>query len=82
MLFGGMGHLSENSVINLKNKSHAITADLNVATVPAAGVIIAQGGRFGGWVLYLHDGNRPTATTATTSLACSSSRSKIGRAHV
>ena len=31
MLFGGMGRLSENSVINIKNKSHAVTADLTVA---------------------------------------------------
>ena len=56
MLFGGMGRLSENSVINIKNKSHAITADLNVPAAGAAGVIIAQGGRFGGWTLYVRDG--------------------------
>ena len=56
LLFGGMGRLSENSVINIKNKSHAVTADLTVAAGGAAGVIIAQGGRFGGWALYVHDG--------------------------
>ena len=56
LLFGGMGRLSENSVINLKNKSHAITADLTVPAAGAAGVIVAQGGRFGGWVLYAHEG--------------------------
>ncbi len=56
LLFGGMGRLSENSVINLKNKSHAVTADLTVRTAGAGGVIVAQGGRFGGWVLYVHDG--------------------------
>ncbi len=56
MLFGGMGRLSENSVINLKNKSHSITADLCVPRSDAAGVIVAQGGRFGGWSLYVHDG--------------------------
>ena len=33
LLFGGMGRLSENSVINLKNKSHSVTAEL---TVPEA----------------------------------------------
>ena len=26
ILYGGMGRLSENSVLNLKNKSHAVTA--------------------------------------------------------
>ena len=56
MLFGGMGRLSENSVINVKNKSHAITADLTVEAAGASGVIIAQGGRFGGWALYVLDG--------------------------
>jgi arylsulfatase len=56
MLFGGMGRLSENSVINIKNKSHAVTADVVVADSGPTGVIIAQGGRFGGWVLYVHDG--------------------------
>src|SRR3954463_7580781 len=56
MLFGGMGRLSENSVINIKNKSHAITADLTVSESGPAGVIVAQGGRFGGWSLYVHDG--------------------------
>jgi arylsulfatase A-like enzyme len=57
VLFRGMGRLSENSVINIKNKSHAITADI---TVPEGttldGVIVAQGGAFGGWALYAKDG--------------------------
>jgi arylsulfatase len=56
VLFGGMGRLSENSVINIKNKSHAVTADLTVAAGGAGGVIIAQGGTFGGWTLYVHQG--------------------------
>ena len=56
MLFGGMGRLSENSVLNLKNKSFAITADVNVAGTEASGVIVAQGGRFGGWTFYVHNG--------------------------
>ena len=56
LLFGGMGRLSENSVINIKNKSHAVTADVSVSTEGASGVIVSQGERFGGWVLYVHDG--------------------------
>jgi arylsulfatase A-like enzyme len=56
LLFGGMGRLSENSVINIKNKSHTVTAELAVTVEPASGVIIAQGGRFGGWALYLLGG--------------------------
>jgi arylsulfatase A-like enzyme len=56
ILFGGMGRLSENSVINLKNKSHSVTAELVVPDGGANGVIIAQGGEFAGWALYLRDG--------------------------
>ncbi len=56
LLFGGMGRLSENSVIVLKNKSHAVTANVLVPEAGANGVIIAQGGAFGGWTLYALDG--------------------------
>ncbi len=56
VLFGGMGRLSENSVINIKNKSFSITSDVEVPDEGAEGVIIAQGGRFGGWALYAKDG--------------------------
>src|SRR5205085_2755193 len=52
MLFGGMGRLSENSLINVKNKSHSITAGLATPAAGAEGVIIAQGGNIGGWALY------------------------------
>ena len=51
-----MGRLSENSVVNIKNKSFAVTADLEVPAGGAEGVIIAQGGRFGGWSLYAKGG--------------------------
>jgi arylsulfatase A-like enzyme len=56
LLFGGMGRLSENSVVVLKNKSHAVTAEIVVPDGGAEGVIIAQGGAFGGWSIYLEDG--------------------------
>jgi arylsulfatase A-like enzyme len=52
LLFGGMGRLTENSVLITKNKSHAITANLTVPDTGAEGVIIAQGGAFAGWSLY------------------------------
>ena len=57
LLFAGMGRLSENSVVSIKNKSFAVTADLEVPAKGAEGVIIAQGGRFGGWSLYAKGGN-------------------------
>jgi arylsulfatase len=56
LLFSGMGRLSESAIINLKNKSHAVTAEVIVPDGKANGVIIAQGGAFGGWALYARDG--------------------------
>ena len=51
-----MGRLTENSVLNIKNKSHAVTAEIVVPEGGAEGVIIAQGGAFGGWSLYVKEG--------------------------
>ncbi len=56
ILFGGMGRLSESSVLNVKNKSHAVTAEVIVPEGGAEGVIIAQGGAFAGWSLYVKGG--------------------------
>ncbi|MDY7100813.1 MAG: arylsulfatase [Actinomycetota bacterium] len=54
--YPGMGRLSENSVLSIKNKSFSVTAEIDVPTGAASGVIIAQGGYFGGWSVYLLDG--------------------------
>jgi arylsulfatase len=59
LLFGGMGRLTEATMLNVKNRSHAVTAQITVPEGGASGVIIAQGGAFGGWSLYLREG-RPT----------------------
>jgi arylsulfatase A-like enzyme len=56
LLFGGMGRLSENSVLVIKNKSHSVSAEIDVPDGGGSGVIVAQGGAFGGWSLYLHEG--------------------------
>ena len=56
MLIGGMGRLSENCVLNIKNKSHAVTANIVVPEKGAEGVIISQGANIGGWSLYAKDG--------------------------
>jgi arylsulfatase A-like enzyme len=56
LLFGGMGRLSESSIVNFKNKSHAVTAEVVIPASGANGVIIAQGGLTGGWSLYTKDG--------------------------
>ncbi len=51
-----MGRLSENSVVSIKNKSWSVTAEVVASDENTSGVIIAQGGRFGGWTLYAKDG--------------------------
>jgi arylsulfatase len=53
----GMTGMSENVFLNIKNKSKTITAEIEVPKGKTAnGIIIAQGGRFGGWALYVKDG--------------------------
>jgi arylsulfatase A-like enzyme len=56
LLFPGMSRLSENSLVNMKNASHAVTAEIVVPDGGANGVLLAQGGAFGGWSLYMHEG--------------------------
>ncbi len=55
LLFPGM-RVSEACVLTLKNKSHSVTAELDVPKSGAKGVIITQGGEAGGWALYVKDG--------------------------
>lgn len=56
LFFAGMGRLSENSVVSIKNKSFSITAEIELDKKAVQGVIIAQGGKFGGWSVYFMDG--------------------------
>ena len=55
-LYDGMNGMLENTFINVKNKSKTITAELEIPEGGANGVILTQGGRFGGWSLYMKDG--------------------------
>ncbi|MGI9616471.1 MAG: sulfatase-like hydrolase/transferase, partial [Acidimicrobiales bacterium] len=56
LIFRGMKRLSENSVVNVKNKSHAVTAQIVVPDAGGSGTVISQGGQYAGWSLYLHGG--------------------------
>jgi arylsulfatase len=57
ILADGMVGMSENVFINIKNRPITVTADVDISAGPAAnGIIIAQGGRFGGWALYAKNG--------------------------
>lgn len=59
-LHEGMTGMSSDAFINTKNTSFAITADVEV-TGNANGVILCQGGKFSGYVLYLKNG-KPSFT--------------------
>ena len=55
-LYAGMKGMSENVFPNVKNRGLTITADVEIPAGGADGVILAQGGRFGGWTLYTKGG--------------------------
>lgn len=54
-LYEGAKGIPENAFINIKNTSHTITAEVDVPA-NASGVIVCQGGDFGGWTFYMMDG--------------------------
>ena len=58
-VFDGMIGMTENVFINIKSRAYTVTADVTVPKGGADGVILSQGGRFGGWSLYLK-GGKPT----------------------
>jgi arylsulfatase len=60
-VYQGMLGMSENVFINVKNRSHTITAEVDIPKTGGKGVLLAQAGRFGGWSFYLKDG-KPTYT--------------------
>jgi arylsulfatase len=60
-VFEGMTGMTENVFINVKNRSHTITAQVEIPDRGAEGVILCQAGRFGGWSLY-QKGGKPTYT--------------------
>jgi arylsulfatase A-like enzyme len=55
-VYPGMTGMTENSFINVKNVAYTITAPVELSDANTNGVILAQAGAFGGWVLYMKDG--------------------------
>ena len=51
--------MPERSVVNLKNCSFRITAEIDVPTSGCEGVIAAQGGNMAGWSIYVGDDGKP-----------------------
>ena len=59
-VFPGMIYIPENAFINVKNTSVDITAVVEVGE-KSSGVLLAQGGQFGGWSFWMKD-NTPMYT--------------------
>ena len=55
-VYPGMIGMMENAFINVKGVHHTVQAEVDLADAATNGVIIAQAGYFGGWVLYMKDG--------------------------
>ena len=56
-LYPGTFGINENAFIDVKNRSTRTTAEVNVSDrYDNQGVLIAQGGRFGGWAIFIEDG--------------------------
>ena len=56
VLLPGVGALTEQHVVNWRNRSWSLTAQLGIPEGGADGVILSLGGNAGGWSLYLKDG--------------------------
>jgi arylsulfatase len=54
--FAGAARLAETAAPNTKNKSHTITAEINIPDKGGDGVLVAEGGSGGGFALYIKDG--------------------------
>jgi arylsulfatase len=54
-LANGMDGILENTFLNVKNTSKTIVANVNLEGNDR-GIILCQGGKFGGWALYMNNG--------------------------
>jgi arylsulfatase len=55
-VYEGMTGMMENAFINVKSIHHTVAAEVVLKDDKTNGVIIAQAGYFGGWVVYMKDG--------------------------
>jgi arylsulfatase len=54
--YDGMTRIPEGTAPDFKNKSHTITAEVEIVKGKSDGMLVTQGGRFGGWALYIMNG--------------------------
>jgi arylsulfatase A-like enzyme len=55
-LMEGMTAIPENAFLNTMNTSYSVTAEVEIPAGGGQGAILVQGGRFGGWALYMENG--------------------------
>jgi len=60
-VYPGMVYMTENAFINVKNTSFDLEAEVEVKGDKNHGVLLAQGGRFGGWAFWVNHG-KPSFT--------------------
>ncbi|MGH8311316.1 MAG: hypothetical protein ACRETX_16165 [Steroidobacteraceae bacterium] len=56
LLVPGVRRGRQKALVNTKNRSHSVTAELEVLDGATRGVIVAQSGKMGGWSFYVHEG--------------------------
>jgi arylsulfatase len=54
--YDGMHRIPEGTAPDFKNKSYSVSAEIEIGKDNTDGMLATQGGRFGGWGLYIHEG--------------------------
>jgi arylsulfatase len=72
--YDGMHRIPEGTAPDFKNKDHDITVEVEIGKGKTDGMLVTQGGRFGGWGLYVIDG-KPVYTYNVANLERYSARS-------
>lgn len=54
--YNGMKRIPEGTAPDMKNRSFSIIANVEIPPTGGEGVIVTQGGRFGGWGLFMYQG--------------------------
>ncbi|MGC9948383.1 MAG: arylsulfatase [Bryobacteraceae bacterium] len=81
----GVQRIPTSSAPRVAGHAHRITADLDIPAGGAEGVILAQGGRYGGYTLYVKDGHVTYEVNAfgnRTGIVVSSKPLAAGKAHI
>ena len=83
--YAGMHRITGASAPRLSGRKHLISADIEVPASGASGVVVAQGGRYGGFTLYVKDGHLAYETNAnghSTGKLVSTQQLPAGKVHV